>query len=300
MRYALNYISKKHILFIFFFLIIAFFFSCTHKELTNEKPKIEFLADSNCLYTDTILPMGSIMKFKIKATDKNAPITNFVIKYNNCVEHYFLDTGIYNTEFFYSLEIIKGNAAHEEWKFFVMNKNRQSSEVSLSINLDTGAVFAQVKSYDITLGAQNNNQFGHFFSFSNEVVYTLEEAYNNQQYVDISYCYYTESESTLSSPNDNDASTIFTGAYGISNWQIRNESRYNLTSLSPSAFENVLNDSLLIASYDITGAKRKGKNIVPGQVWAFRIQSGKIGLIMVENIITGTTGLAELKIKIQE
>jgi len=244
--------------------------------------------------------MGSLMKFKIKAQSEVMPLTNFVITYNNGSEEYFLDTGIYSHNFEYTLEIIKGIATEETWKFFVMNKSRESSYVSLKIALDTGGVFGAIKTYNITLGAQNNTQAGSFFSFSDESVYTLEQAFNNQQLVDISYCYYTESESTLSSPNDNDAPSVFTGTYGISNWQYRNEARYNITSLTSLDFDNVLNDSLLIASYDVVGAKRKGKNIETGQVWAFRIQSGKIGLIEVGNIETGTGGNAALKIKIQE
>ncbi len=287
-----------------FFMIICFsllfMFSCKKDTQLPEKPTIELVADSLCLYADTSLAMGSVMNFKIKAAGERQPLTNFVITYNNVSEAYFLDTGIYSYNFEYDLEVIKGAAAEEIWKFFIMNKDRQTTEVIIKITLDTGGVFGNIKTHNITLGAQNNGQFGSFFSFTEQMVYTLEQAYNNQQTTEMAYCFYTEYESTLSSPNDNDAPSVFTGTYGISNWQIRNEARYNLTTLTGSDFDNVQNDSLMIASYDVVGAKRKGKNIATGQVWAFRIQSGKIGLIDVGTIEAGVNGKVDLRIKIQE
>jgi len=300
MRSAFLFISNWKT---FVFVLIACFIltiSCSKNEKSIEYPLIEFISDSTCLYSDTSLPMGTLMRFKIKASSKFSPITNFVITYNNGTEQYFLDTGIYNNEFYYTLEIIKGTTPAEEWQFSVMNKDRLSASVRIVIELDSGGVFGNIKSHAVTLGAQNNTQYGHFYSFSNETVYTLEQAYNNQQKADIAYCYYTDYKSTLSSPNDNDAPSVFTGQFGISNWQTRNESRYNLTTLSPADFDNAQKDSLLIASYDVIGAKRKGKDIQEGQVWAFRIQSGKIGLIKVDNIVSNATGKVDLKIKIQE
>lgn len=290
----------KRFFFLFFIGYAMVLNSCNKSDKILEKPFVEFIVDSGCIYKDTILPMGTIMKFKIKATGLNVPITNLVVSFNNGTEQVFLDTGIYSKEFYYDVEIIKGTSASEQWTFMVMNKDREMVSVNAVIGIDTGAVFGDIKDYNIALGAQDNTQTGQFYSFTTEQVSTLEEAFNNQQTIDIGYYYHSVYESTLSSPNDNDASTIFTGTNGISNWQIRNEARYNLTTLSATDFDNTLNDSLLIASYDVTNAKRKGKNIVVGQVWAFRIQSGKIGLMKIDSIVPNTNGQVDLSIKIQE
>jgi len=302
MRSEKIFISLKTILFFYAILCgLIFLIPCCKKtETLKEKPCIEFLADSACIFKDTLLPMGTVMKFKIKATALSVPMTNLVVSFNNGSEQVFLDTGIYLNEFYYNLEIVKGASASERWTFMVMNKDREMVSVNAVIGIDTGAVFGSIKEYNITLGAQDNTLTGHFFSFTTEEISTLEEAFNNQQWIDIAYYYHSVYESTLSSPNDNDAPSIFTGTYGVSNWQIRNEARYNLTTLSPADFDFANNDSLLIASYDVVNAKRKGKNIVAEQVWAFRIQSGKIGLMKIDSIVPNTNGQVDLSIKIQE
>lgn len=280
--------------------LILFATGCQKTCIQSETPVIEILADSSCISADTSVTMGSNMTFRIKAKGQEVPLTNFVVTYNNGTTSYYLDSGMYCNEIIYELSVTKGASAFEEWTFFVMNKARMTASISLRVVLDSGAVFSPIEQYNITLGAQDNTFFGSFYSFTSDSIYTLEEAFNNQPLIDISYYYHTTYESTLSSPNDNDAPSMFTGTYGIGNWTVRNESRYNLTTLSSFDFNNITNDSLLIASYDIVNAKRKGKNIVPGQVWAFRIASGKLGLIYVEGTETGVSGKVVLKIKIQE
>ncbi len=286
--------------FLLFLFAIIGISGCRKTDVATETPVIEILADSACISTDTSLTMGSKMTFRVKAKGQDVPLTNFVVTYNNGTTNYYLDSGIYCHEMVYELTVTKGVSSFEEWTFFVMNKARITSAVSIRIELDSGAVFGSIEQHNITLGAQGNSTYGNFYSFTSDSVYTLEEAFNNQALIDISYYYHTLYESTLSSPNDNDAPSIFTGSYGINNWTVKNESRYNLTTLTATDFENITNDSLLIASYDVVNAKRKGKNIIPGQVWAFRIASGKLGLIYVEAIESGESGKADFKIKIQE
>ncbi|MDD3877661.1 MAG: hypothetical protein PHT69_13655 [Bacteroidales bacterium] len=299
-RNAYFFMSFFKLFLIFSLTPLIFVSGCRKTEPLPIKPELILVADTDCINSDTTLPMGTLMRFRIKANCESSPITNFVITYDNGTKNVFLDTGVYNNELFYTLEVIKGTSAIEDWQFSVMTKERETAKVSIQIALDSGGVFGNINTHTVILGAQNNTLTGHFYSFTNEAVYTLEQAYNNQIATDICYYFHTEYESTLSSPNDNDAPSIFTGTYGLSNWQIRNESRYNLTTIQSSEFDNIANDSLLIASYDIINAKRKGKNIETGQVWAFRIQSGKIGLIRVDTIVPETTGTVGLTIKIQE
>ncbi len=280
--------------------LILFTTGCQKTEIQLETPVIEILTDSGCISADTSVTMGNHMTFRIKAKGEEVPLTNFVVTYNNGATSYYLDSGMYCKEMIYELTVTKGASAFEEWTFFVMNKARITASISLRVMLDSGAVFSPIEQHNITLGAQNNTLYGSFFSFTSDSIYTLEEAFNNQALIDISYYYHATYESTLSSPNDNDAPSMFTGTYGIGNWTVRNESRYNLTTLTSFDFNNITNDSLLIASYDVVNAKRKGKNIVPGQVWAFRIASGKLGLIYVEETEAGVSGKVVLKIKIQE
>lgn len=286
--------------FIFSLFTLIILQSCSKEVPLGVVPQIALLPDSGCVYSDTTLPMGSILRFSIKAVSNASPITNFTVKYIFGNETYFLDTGVYTNDFAYSFSVQKGNAEVEEWLFSVMNKERLSASYRIKIFPDTGAVFGNIKEYSLILGAQNNSSYGPFYSFQSDAAYTLQEASLEQQLIDMNYYYHTEYESVLSSPNDNDAPLVFIGPNGIGNWHTRNESRYNLTSLTPSNFDAVQTDSTLIVSYDITGAKRKAKNISVGQIWAFKIQSGKIGLIRIDNVVQGDAGKVELSIKLQE
>lgn len=288
---------------ILFITIIVFILSsCQKKEDNVEAPEVSFL-NMNSVYCDTSLMMGSNMKFIIKASGSEVfPITNLVVKSGSGV---FLDSGLYSANVLYELNIAKGPSATESWSFFVMNKARQSKAIQVTITLSDSSDFNPVDSYtQIRLGAQNNTSIGSFWSPADNTVHFLSSACQIQEAIHFIYYYGTGSlavnECTLSSPNDNDAPSVFTGTCGLAGWNVRNESRYLLTSLNEQDFNQVSNDSLLIASYDPILAKRKGKNAAPGQVWSFRFQNGKLGLMYIHEAIHGTEGSILFSIKIQQ
>lgn len=281
------------------FSFTLLFESCK-KDPDLKIPEIRLSMDTSFIWKDTLQPMGSIMKFRIEAQCDEIPITNFVISFNNGKENVLLDTGIYNTTFVYDLSIYKGIADTEQWTFSVMTAQRQKASVTVQIDLQAGAQFGEIDTLEmISLGAQNNLTTRGFLSLTTYQTYFLEEAYNNQSLIDIIY-YYDIYESTLSSPNDNDAPVIFTGTYGIANWTVKNESRYNLTDLTEMDFNAASNDSLLIVAYDPVNAKRKGKNAVAGDVWAFRNYEGRLGLLYIHSITGTTDGEMVISIKVQE
>ena len=303
-------VSKLQIYFLYtlrieilFITIVLFVLSsCQKKEDSVEAPEVTFL-NMNSVYCDTSLMMGSNMKFIIKASGSEAfPITNLVVKSGSGV---FLDSGLYSSDFVYELNITKGNAASETWSFFVMNKARQSKTIQVTITLSDSSDFNPVDTYtQVRIGAQSHTSIGSFWSPADNTVHFLSSACQIQEAIHFIYYYGTGAlavnECTLSSPNDNDVPSVFTGPCGLAEWNVRNESRYLLTSLNEQDFNQVSNDSLLIASYDPILAKRKGKNAAPGQVWSFRFQNGKLGLMYIHESIHGVDGSLLFSVKIQQ
>jgi hypothetical protein len=234
-----NILYRLALLFISVVLILVFaniFFSCS-KEEEIFTPEISLEVDPDYISQDTTVAMGSVMRFKVNAECEQIPITNFVISYNNGNDNVLLDSGLYNTNLTHEFAIYKGVAEREVWTFTVMNLQRQKASFSINIDLLAGGVFNDINTFtEITLGAQDNQEYGCFYSFATGQNYSLEEAFNNQSIIDILY-YYDIYESTLSSPNENDAKVVFTGTSGLENWTTLNEARYHITNLNYSDFE---------------------------------------------------------------
>lgn len=274
-----------------------------HKEaVTDDEPVLSFLNDSS-VYRDTTLAMGSMMKFRVQATgSEDNPITNLVVKADGAV---YLDSGLYSKQVVYELSIQKGSLPVEVWSFFVMNKGRKSHTIQVSVRLADSSSFSPINTYDqVRLGAQSNTNVGSFWAPSDNTVHFLTSACQIQESIHFIYYYgvgaLAVNECTLSSPNENDAPSVFTGPCGLSDWTTRNESRYLLTALTEQDFQQVTNDSLIIASYSPVLAKRKGKNAAPGQVWSFSIQSGKLGLMYIHETIPGIDGSILVTVKLQQ
>lgn len=284
---------------IFISLII---FSCQKEKDATEKPEVK-LVKQNSIYCDTTLMMGENMKFVVMANgSEEFPITNLVVRSGNGV---FLDSGLYAGNITYELNITKGSLASETWSFFVMNKARQSQTIQVTVTLADTSSFSPVLTFsDIRLGAQDHSLSGSFWSPGDNTVHFQTSACTVQEMIHIIYYYGVNdlavNECTLSSPNDNDAPAVFTGPCGLAEWGVRNESRYLLTTLTDLEFQQITNDSILIASYDPVLAKRKGKNAAPGQVWSFRLQNGKLGLMLISETIHGTGGSVLFTVKLQE
>jgi hypothetical protein len=278
-------------------LMISILFTSCNKDDKPVIPVISLVADTATIHTDTCLSMGDNMKFVIAASSENIPLTNLVV---SCGESVYLDSGLYTNNMLYELNVVKGSSPSETWSFVVMNKDRQIKSVSVTITLSDSSDFNPVITHTgIRMGAQDNSLYGSFYSADSNTVHFMQSACTNQDVIDIIY-YYGTYECTLSSPNETEAPAIFTGSYGLAEWTVKNESRYFLTSLSVTDFDQISNDSILIASYNPVGSTRKGKNVVPGQVWSFRLHTGKLGLMYVSETQQGTDGSLLFSLKVQQ
>lgn len=284
---------KKTFRLLLLFLFAMSMYSCQKEETTNGK--VDILFQNSNISKDTSLQIGEAINFRMIATSENSNITFLGVRLNHAT---VLDSGLNSSNLIYKYSAIKSNLSNERWTFIVMNKNREKDSIVVNIAKKNTSNFNPINTYsNVILGAQNNCCFNGFFSTLNGNVFDYATAFNNMNKIDIIYCYYQDVQSTLSSPNEADISSIYSG---IANWLVKNESRYNITTLIPADFDAAQHDSLIIASYEVVNAKRKAKYVQNNQVWAFKVQNSKMGLIKINNVVSDITGKIDVSIKIQQ
>lgn len=294
-----SYRNVKINLPLFIILTVLIAFSCK-KEENHRPPLIEFIDDSDFVSRDTSLPAGAKILVSLKATDPDDHITFFEVVRDNGNRQILLDSGMNCPGFVYKLSILKSNDLFEKWIFKVMDRERNIDSTFLLLERSAVNEYGNIKTLeDITLSAQDLKEPGSFFSISTGEAYCLDTAYTRQEITDIIY-YFSEFESTLSSPNESDAPAVFTGPSGLANWTVKSETRYDTTLLAPSDFDQAQNDSLLIACYEPTTGKRKLKYAKLGMVISFISPAYKIGLLYVKEILPGPEGYIKFSIKVQE
>jgi hypothetical protein len=296
-RYALKVISKS--LVIMLFLVPAI--SCIKKETTGEPPAISLMPEIDAIFTDTVIGAGSEMMFSIQASGKDHPLTNFLVRTVSTSTTTVFDTSLHAENLQWKGQFLKGSADDEEWQFIIRDRIGNEDQTSIFIELDTVSAYKPLLSIDdVRLGAQVSAEYNPFFSISGNESYGWEEVNTNediQRLVDICY-YYGDDLNTIASPGANVETGIFPGE--VQSWEIRNTSRYIQTSLTESDFNTMANDSILIALYNESDAKRKAKELSPGDCYVFRIEDGRLGALFINDVTGETTGDVLFDIKIQE
>ncbi len=289
-------------LLIIFMITITVIYSCEKKDTAYPPPSIQFISGSDYVSNDTTLKLGESFKIGIIAENPNVNLTNFIIRVESDVNEIYLDSGMNTPKLNFEKTFVKGIKTFEKWIFIIRDKDGNSAEISVNVKKDTSSAYGQINFYPtIVLGAQNNAT-GSFYALSEDSVYSQQNAFNNQDKIDM--CYYYDfietDENTIASPGANIDESVYPGANGLSNWTILKTSRFKLTDLTESDFFNATNDSLLIASYGQTEGKRKAKNLQNGNIFSFKNEDGKVGLFMVNSVSGTDEGTVDISIKVQE
>lgn len=280
----------------------AFVFSSCHKEPDYTPPTIVMNTGNECLADGDTLAPGEISTLRVTVTPGSAPITNLTIKITNNNNQVVFDTGMYSDGFTLNKTFIKGVGVDDLVTVTVMDDNRMKATVSFTLHKDPAFIFNPVLYLpSVVFGAHLNVSIGSFFSFNPQQLYFLQQAYNNQSLIDLC-CYYDYwgDENTIASPGANIDTSIYSGTYGLQNWTVKNETRFIKTLLTPNDFEAVVNDSLPLAIFDPVTAKRKCKNLVPGDVYVFQTSTYKYGLLKVINVAGTDQGTVEIALKVQQ
>jgi len=271
--------------------------ACSKEPAGSSFPAIQFETENGVAFNDTMLPPGGKVYVHLKAGGGGSNLTWLGIRMDNGSYSYVLDTGFNTPSLDYRYCIYKGNGGTETWTFAVMNRDRNKDSVSLRIARQNVLNWGPVNSYNnVVLYAQQESGGGGFLSLGNGNIFTYNQAQMSQSVCDLVY-YYGDYNATFASPGESDAPTYYPG---LLQWTVRNETRYDTTSVSASAFYAALNDSLLLAHYNPVNGKRKAKFLTPGTVISFRTQNGKTGLALIKSVNPGAAGSIECEIKVQQ
>jgi hypothetical protein len=286
-------------------LIIGLLLSSCKRDTDFIAPTLQFVSGEGFISSDTVLKPGERFLVGIIAEMGSDDLTNFHVKRTfPGGEEVIIDTGIHNKKFIYSTYLSKGVRPTETWHFRILDQLGVWTQRSFTLRNDPFAFYDPVRYIpSLTLGAQQNTSTGSFYGLQNDSIYFQAQAYLEQDSIDMLYYYNTllsYEHSTISSPGANIDTVFFPGPTGIFYWPVRNTTRYYKTYLSGAAFDNITNDSLLIASFNQLHSKRKAKSLVPGDTYSFQTKEGKFGLFRVLSVTGSVSGNIEIAIKVQQ
>ncbi|NTW26088.1 MAG: hypothetical protein HGA37_15425, partial [Lentimicrobium sp.] len=93
---------------------------------------------------------------------------------------------------------------------------------------------------------------------------------------------------------------IFTGASSPDNYTTKNLTWFVKTALTAAQFDAVQNDAIVIDAFDTENDFRKAKVLTAGDVYSFKLQNGKYGLLKVIAVNGEQTGSLEIAVKVQK
>jgi len=278
----------------------SFFVAGCSKDEDPIPPTIAFKQATGYVSANTTANYGDTLNFGITA--KSNGIDNLVKFQIFANGQQLLDSTINTTTFALDVTTVKTILDKEVWKFVTIDIAGNSKTDSIVI---TGT-FGEILTYSSkTLGAQSNTTEKGFISYSNSTAtqYTQAEAFNHQADIDM-FCFYENTATsvnmmTLAAPGSN-IKGIFTGATSVELYTVKNITFYVKTTLTVAQFDAVTNDAVIRASYGTTTPYRKAKLLTAGDVYSFKLQSGKYGLLKVIAVAGAEAGTLQIAVKIQK
>ena len=301
----------KSLFFITFLLAMIVIASC-NKDEEKSPPAISFKMGSKYTFDGEVVMVGSPLVFGIQATAKDANITNFTIKkiLPDGSISVVMDTALNAPSIDVDKIFYQSIEEQVNWIFTVMDKNRLSASISLTVYKDPNSEFGNIYYYpSITMGYQYNTEYGHFLNPFTGKVYFEDSATILQDQMHFLVYYIVDQDlpsPVFSSPGemDNFSEEALLFYPYINNWQTRKFTHWDISvddvPISTEAFDQAENDSLLIVSYQEVWGKKKFKWATNGRVIPFKTANGKFGMVKVINAEHAESGKIEFAIKIQD
>jgi hypothetical protein len=273
---------------------LALFASCDKHEV-RPNPTLSFATADGYTFKDTTIAAGDTVQIGLQSDWNGTDLLKTLSIYvNNIFQNSYAIPGDISQSGILNLKIIKTKNDSDGWGFEIADINGQKAFIGILLTKDkTGGQIDYLQ--NITLGAQNNQGTGNFFSISESTVYTLANATSNQQIIDMVLGYNATDKAYLASPNAN-----LTGDYDLSSWTTKNSIMYCTTTYQDVNFDMIDSDLLLISAYDETKDTEKAIELQKGKIYSFKSSTGKPGLIKVLSTASNDAGTAGIEIKIQK
>jgi hypothetical protein len=280
-------------------LVLLITASCNKNE-EHDNPTLSFKQTDGYTYQDITVKMGETIKIGLEAsTQSDVNLSAFSYTINVDGLELKVDSGINVNNFTWERTIEKGAGELESWIFEIADKDGRSSSLTLVITKDASSTYAPIsKINNVVLGAQDNVN-GSFFSFGDSSVFTLGNAFNNQDKIHLVY-YFDEVGSdmnTLASPGASFDEDVFAGQYSIAGWGTKLTTRYAAKSIDEAEFTIATNDSLILANtFEFASGKRKAKELEVGDTYAFVTEDNYKGLFIVKALDSQSAGTIAIDI----
>jgi hypothetical protein len=291
-------------------LIGVSFFSCEKEEVKEEShPFLVFKPGAAYTSDGASVPLGGEMHFGITGSGDGYPITYFrVTRTTDEGVISEVDKGIYITSggMDTNMTFFRSGSATETWSFFIMNENRDTAVITLTINLGSGSAWGNVKHFtNIRLSYPNNSLYPHYLDLDDGTAWADSNVAGHEADVDMAVTFYISSSMdspTLCCPGYTNAVAHYP-LFGT--WSVKNMTNYdykaadNLT-ITEAAFDGIVNDSLLINGYGPAFVSGWCKFCTSGKIIPFKNADGKYGMIKVVHADVTENGYMEVEVKIQD
>lgn len=165
------------------------------------------------------------------------------------------------------------------------------------------------KSFIFTLGAQANTTIGGLYSIATETVYTLDQAFANQDKIDL-LCFYEHDATHVNDITLSSSGAKITGIFGggtndPANWTTLRTTLFTLpaTTITTTQFDALhQNDPSIQGYYDITvtSGNKKAKQLLVDNIYAFKTADNVYGLFKVTNVVQGADGSVQVELKLKK
>lgn len=283
------------------FAASAGFTGCEKDDTDNpfDNPTVEVKATYGANTDKTIadgeiieLEEGSKITFKIRfsmGADKlkevhlKSTIADKTFKILDSLE---LDKGIFNTgekyiDFTYPTNV---GANTEVFTFTSTDTKDRSGSFTLTIKpKEKQAEGGYITKAVTMLGAQNNAEYGSFYSVALGKVLTVTAATGQPGDVDFAYFYGSTNEATICAPSDADGQTISYGKVKMSSWSTKNATKFAVISGADGNNPATWWDNAM-TTIDGATTESKANALAAGKVVAYKTSKGVKGAFVVEKV----------------
>lgn len=254
--------------------------SCNKDEETFGPPTLNFIGGDGFVDGDANIDAGTEFKVGIAASSnvtsgKKLTSLRLTRTMNNTA---FVDTTLtidenqYNINFLFNAQ----QAGQSETISFVLtDKAGQTAQKSLTLTYVAAGVVV-VKDINVLMGSHNDDN-GSFYSTANQMVYNIADATANQASIDFLFYLGVTNGSTIASPADADANTV----YAITGWTTKNGTLFNSTQITAAEFDAI---GTVYQFPEFSGNLTAVTQLSSGDVIMFKTVGDKLGLIKVNEI----------------
>jgi hypothetical protein len=244
-------------------------------------PSIILKTGEGYTFEDFEVEEGSTVKFGViaqKSTTHDNNLTRFNINYNELT---LVDSTFNSSSFNGDYEIQFVGVGDAQLVFTVTAEGGMTAKTELNVTVIDAGVEVR-KTTGIELGSFND-ALGSFYNTVDDEVYTVSEAFQNQEKVDFLFFKGALNINTIAAPDDEAAATIET--FLLDQWTTKNQTRFNHTDMDAEAFDAIEEDHVF-PDFNEDEALTRINELEIDQVVLFRTDAGKHGYFKVVDMYT--------------